>query len=134
MLHHKSFNDHASLFLKRMHETFPQEKKIIAYRAKFDIVSSMDTKKPVEMFMESMLPYGDAILSRDENFFKQDYFVNKAESISQKMGLIDYYEKMDKDTRNTIWEYIQGLYIMGMGIQGRQTELQNLIQKNNFSA
>lgn len=122
-VNYKSFNDHASLFLKRMHETFPQEKKIIAYRAKFDMVSSMDPKKPVDLFMESMTPYGEQILGKDENFFKQEYFVNKAESISQKMGLVQYYENMDDITKNTIWEFIQGLYIMGMGIQGRQLEL-----------
>ena len=134
MVDYKRFNDHAEIFLRRMHETFPHEKKIVSYQAKFDMVSSMDGKKPVEMFMDSMFPYGEQILSRDENFFKQDYFVNKAESISQKMGLVNYYDSMNQETRDTIWEYIQGLFIMGMGIQGRISELQELIKKTGFSA
>ena len=134
MINHKSFNDHAKLFLKRMHETYPQEKKIIEYRAKFDFVSSLDMKKPVEMFMESMDSYGEQILSENEDFFKDSYFVNKAESISQKMGLIKYWEGMNTETKKTIWEYIQGLYIMGMGIQGRHEELKKNINKTGFNA
>ena len=134
MVDYKRFNEHAELFLRRMNETFPQEKKIIAYRAKFDAVSSISPREPVKMFMESMIPYGEQILKKEEQFFKQQQFVEKAESISQKMGLIEYWDTMGETTQNTIWEFIQGLFILGMGVTGRQTELQQLIQSTEFSA
>lgn len=126
------FNSMALTFLSRMEETFPHEQKIKLYRQQFTLVQGMNSRKPVEMFMESMYDYGEQILTKDEKFFKQDQFVNRAESISEKMGLIQYWESMTDQTKNSIWEYITGLYILGMASLGRQTELQKLIEKTNF--
>jgi hypothetical protein len=130
---YKQFNDMAVVFLARMEETFPREQKIKLYRQQFALVQGMNIKKPVEMFMESMYDYGEQILSRDEKFFKQDQFVNKAESISEKMGLIQYWDSMNDKTKNAIWEYITGLYILGMACLGLQQELQDIIKKTNFN-
>jgi hypothetical protein len=126
------FNSMATTFLARMEETFPNEQKIKLYRQQFVLVQGMNSKKPVEMFMENMYEYGEQILSKDEKFFKQEHFVNKAESISEKMGLEDYWDSMNEQTRKSIWEYITGLYILGMASLGRQQELQDMIKKTNF--
>lgn len=130
----KQFNDLADTFLKRMQETFPHELKIKIYIQQFNIVQTMNSRKPVEMFMENMMPFGEKILSKDENFFKKDEFVNAAESISGKLGLIDYWDSLNDITKNSIWEYIQGLYILGMASLGYNKELQNMITKTNFKA
>lgn len=122
----------ATTFLARMEETFPQEQKIKLYRQQFALVQGMNSKKPVEMFMENMYDYSEQILSKDEKFFKQEEFVNKAESISEKMGLIQYWDTMNDQTKKSIWEYITGLFILGMASLGRQQELQDLIKKTNF--
>lgn len=134
MANFETFNNHAELFLKRMEETFPDETKIRVYRQKFDMVRTINSRKPVEMFMYNMLPYGEKILSRDETFFKQDEFVNNAESISGKMGLIKYWDTMNPKTKDSIWEFIQGLYILGMGSLGLQEDLQTMIAKTGFKA
>jgi hypothetical protein len=126
------FNSLANTFLARMEQTFPNEPKIKVYRQQFSLVQEMNSKKPVEMFMENMYDYGEQILAKDEKFFKQDQFVNKAESISEKMGLVQYWNSMNQQTKNAIWEYIQGLYILGMGSLGYQKELQEMIEKTNF--
>ena len=76
--------------------------------------------------------YLSNLITKDENFFKQDQFVNKAESISEKMGLVQYWDTMNQQTKNSIWEYMQGLYILGMASMGLQEELQKIIQKTNF--
>jgi hypothetical protein len=131
---YKQFNDLAETFLARMEETFPHESKIKVYRQQFQIVQMMNAKKPVEMFMENMYPFGEKILGRDEIFFKRDEFVNNAESISGKMGLIEYWDTTPETTKNSIWEYIQGLYILGMASLGNQTELQEMIVKTGFKA
>jgi len=128
----KMFNDHAELFLKRMHETFPHEKKIMIYRAKFDALSMVNPKKPVEMFMESMIPFGVQILTKDEQFFKQKHFVEKAQSMSEKMGLTEYWDTSKPETKESIWEFTQGLYIIGMGCLGYQKELQELMTRTGF--
>lgn len=128
----KQFNDMASVFLAKMEQTFPNEPKIKVYRQQFALVQGMNSRKPVEMFMESMYDYGEQILTKDEKFFKQDQFVNKAESISEKMGLVQYWDSMTPQTKNAIWEYMTGLYILGMGSLGKQQELQEMIKKTDF--
>jgi hypothetical protein len=129
---YKQFNDLATTFLARMEETFPQEQKVKLYRQQFALVQGMNSRKPVEMFMENMMPFGEKILSRDEKFFKQDEFVGAAESISGKMGLIQYWDGLNDKTKNSIWEYMQGLYILGMASMNMQKELQELIALTGF--
>lgn len=129
---YSSFNNLAETFLSRMEETFPNESKIKVYKQKFLLVQSINSKKPVEMFMENMYPFGEKILLRDEMFFKRDEFVNNAESISGKMGLISYWDSINQRTKNSIWEYIQGLYILGMGSMGLNKELQDMIIKTGY--
>jgi hypothetical protein len=130
---YKQFNDMAETFLSKMEKTFPNESKIRIYKQQFALVQMMNSKKPVEMFMENMLPFGEKILSRDEMFFKQDEFVNNAESISGKMGLITYWDTMSDTTKKSIWEYIQGLYILGMASLGKNEELQEMINRTGFT-
>jgi len=131
---YNQFNTLAETFLSRMEETFPSESKIKIYRQQFNIVQSMNSRKPVEMFMDNMYPFGEKILSRDENFFKKDEFVNAAESISGKIGLIKHWDSITDQTKNSIWEYIQSLYILGMASMKRHEELQAMINKTNFKA
>jgi len=130
---YNQFNDLALVFLSRMEATFPQEQKIKVYKQKYIITQGLNAKKPVEMFMENIYDYGEKILSKDENFFKQKDLVGSAESISGKIGLINYWDTMNQATKNAIWEHIQGLYILGMGCLGRQEDLQLLIKKTGFT-
>jgi hypothetical protein len=126
------FNKMAIEFLSRMEKTYPHESKISLYKIKYEMLQSMNAKKPVEMFMESMLPFGEQILSKNEMFFQQDEFVGSAENISGKIGLVKYWENMEQSTKNAIWEYIQGLYILGMGSLEYTDELKIMIKKTGF--
>ncbi len=129
---YNQFNAMATTFLSRMEETFPQEPKVKLYRNQFALVQGMNSRKPVEMFIENLEPFGQKILTRDEQFFKQDEFVNAAESISGKMGLIKYWDTLNDKTKNSIWEYMQGLYILGMASIGKNKELQEMINLTGF--
>ncbi len=129
---HSQFNKMAAEFLSKMEVAFPDEHKITVYRQQFDILRMMNQKKPVEMFMENLKPFGEQILTKNEIFFKQDEFVDAAENISGKMGLISHWDTMNSGTRNSIWEYMQGLYILGMASLGNQQELQEMIKKTGF--
>jgi hypothetical protein len=130
---YEDFNNLATNFLLRMQKTFPKENKIKKYLHNFEVLQVLNSKKPVEMFMENIQPFGEQILSKNEIFFKKDEFVNSAENISGKLGLIQYWDTMEQETKDAIWEYIQGLYILGMGSLGKQKELQELIAKTGFN-
>lgn len=129
---YSQFNKMAMEFLLKMEKSFPNETKINLYRKKYEMLQSINAKKPVEMFMESMLPFGEQILSKNEMFFQQDEFVDSAENISGKIGLVKYWENMEQYTKDAIWEYIQGLYILGMGSLGYSDGLKIMINKTGF--
>jgi len=122
----------AATFLAKMEETFPMEPKVRIYRQQFTLVQDINFKKPVEMFVENMEPFGEKILTKDEKFFKQDEFVKNVESISEQMGLVKYWDSLNSKTKNSIWEYIQGLYVLGMACLGKNKELQEMITLTNF--
>jgi hypothetical protein len=124
-----NFNNHAELFLRRMQETFPEEPKIKLYRQKFEMVRTINSRKPVELFMENLKPFGEQILSENEIFFKQDECVGSAENISGKMGLIKYWDSLNDVTKKSIWEFTKGLYVLGMSCLGHSDELQELMSK-----
>ncbi len=113
---HNQFNELAAEFLDKMEQLFPYENKIKVFTMKFDMTRRVNSKQPVYMFMQSMIPFGDKIITRDEQFFKKDNLVTKAESISGKIGLIDYWDSLSEDIKNMIWEYIQGLYVLGHAV------------------
>lgn len=125
----QQFNTCATEFLNRMVHTFPNEKKIQIYLFKFETLKLMNNRKPVEMFMDNIYPFGEQIMTHNEDFFKKDEFVNSAENISGKIGLIDHWDSINDETKNAIWEYIKGLYILGMACLGKEEELQTLLKK-----
>jgi hypothetical protein len=129
---HEKFNKVALDFLKKLKELFPSDNKLFVYSYKFKAAAIMDPTKPVEIFMETIKPYGEQILSRDEHFFKHDDYVNAAENFSDSIGLVDYWDSLSIEIKNYIWEQIQSLYILGMGTYGLQDELQQIMTKTNY--
>jgi len=131
----KQFNELALEFLNKMIKTYPDEHKIKEYYIMLSLMK--ETDKPVEMFMSSLEPYGIQIMTKNEIFFKDDQYVNKAESISGKLGLIKYWDNTPQETKNAIWSYIQNLYALGMKCTGKiddfkliLAESTKILQKN----
>jgi hypothetical protein len=125
------FNATADEFLRKMIISFPKEKKISEYKLMFDGIKFVDHKKPVFLFMSSLEPYGLQVMSKDENFFKKDQFVENAESMSGQLGLTEYWDSMHPETKKSIWSYTQTLYILGMKATGHEKEFQDIIKSVN---
>ncbi len=127
------FNNYATEFLEKMMIAFPDETKIQTYLFSLKMMKMINPKKPVDIFMESLEPFGLQIMLRDEDFFKKDQYINNVESISGKIGIVDHWNFLDSDTKNSIWEYTQTLYILGMSVLGRNDEfkeIMNEVKKN----
>lgn len=118
-----TFNNMAEEFLNQMSKTFPDEPKLRGYYQLFKATRKMSVRQPVKMFMESLEPYGIEIMTRNEDFFKLPDHVEYVERLSGKMGLIDYWSTMKPEVKNAIWEFFQGLYVLGMSVTGRDAQL-----------
>lgn len=126
------FNEQADEFLSKMIKTFPNEPKSKELKFYFDSIRKINYKKPIEIFMASLKPYGLQIMSKDEYFFKNDQYVDTVESMSGKLGLIEYWDKLPNETKEAIWHYFQVLYVLGMkslGLKDELTKILNIIHE-----
>ena len=126
-----SFNKLAEEFMDKMIEFFPYEAKIRGYKITFLTTKKFNNRKPVELFMDSLRPFGYQIVSRDEEFFKQDEYVDTAQNISGKMGLVEHWDNLDDNSKGAIWEYVQSLYMIGMNVLGYKEELKSIMDNYN---
>ena len=126
---YKQFNVQAMEFLNKMCATFPHEPKAKTYRFAFENIQKINSRKPVEMFMSNLEPFGLQIMTKNEKFFQNDQYVNHVESISGQMGLIEYWEDLPQETKNSIWNYMQVLYVLGMKSLGLREELAKILQE-----
>lgn len=123
------FNEQADDFLVKMIKTFPDEPKTKEVKFYFDHIRKINSRKPIELFMDSLKPYGLQIMAKDEYFFKNDQYVDAVESMSGKLGLIEYWDKLPKETKDAIWHYFQVLYVLGMKSLGLKDELTEILRK-----
>jgi hypothetical protein len=128
------FNKQANEFLTKMALTFPNEPKTKTYKYMFEHIKQINMRTPVEIFMENLRPFGLQIMSKNEEFFKEDQYVNHVESISGKMGLIKYWESLPDETKVSIWNYMQVLYVLGMKSLGLKEELARTIEEAKVKA
>lgn len=124
-----AFNKEAHNFLTNMCKTFPDEIRLRSYRLTFDTLLKHDFRQPVRMFMESLEPYGLEILTKDEAYFKDPLCVGAVETLTGKLGLVDYWDKMSQGTQTAIWDYFQVLYVHGMKALGKEAELGAVVGK-----
>lgn len=124
----KAFHNTAEEFLTKLMDLLPHEKKICTFYTYYTFQKKMHIRKPVEIFIDLLYEYGIQIMSRDEAFFKSKENVKNVETFSQRTGLVEYWDSMDKGFQDMLWEYIQNLYILGMLCVNKHTDLEKVIQ------
>jgi len=123
------FNQQAEEFLIKMSNTFPNESKISEMKMYFDMRRFIGKENPINDFMYYLEPYGLQIMSKDVAFFQRDAFVKNAESLSEKMGLINHWAALNDATKESIWSYFQVLYVIGMQTFNKKAELKQIFDK-----
>jgi hypothetical protein len=121
---YNDFNTQSDEFLQSVETLLPNETALKQYRFMFNQVKLFDPKKPVYLFMDSLGPYGQNIMSKDDSFFG----LNKdPDHIGNTLGINKYWSTFNTDVKDAIWAYLQILFILGMKILGRLEELQKLL-------
>lgn len=128
----EDFNKLAIEFLTKLENEFQTESKIKTFKNKFKTLQLIDSKSPVVLFMSSMQPFGEQILGKDEIFFRKDEYINNAENISGKIGLVEHWDSTSDEVKDSIWFYVQALYVMGMLATNKNEELQSIIDKTGY--
>jgi hypothetical protein len=104
----KAFNEMMEQFLNELLLTFPEEKKLRKYQAKFDLARAASPRSTLDAFMRGMGPHASMIMSKDEAIFKSDIPILKDLNL-QKCWTDD----LSQSTKDAMWQYVQTLYILG---------------------
>jgi len=119
----KQFNDTLGQFFIEIKKKFPDSKELKDFHNQF-IMCKTYNLKCIEIFMESMKPFGKSIMEKDNRFiFDSDF--------SKQLNLELYYNNCNKNDKNTIWSYLQTLYLLGCSYENYTPEFLSTI--NNIS-
>lgn len=133
------FNTTLEEFIIKMQNQFPQETKLKSYYSAFKVSKMYDSTLPIKIFMGGCLSFEKQIKNRDSDFFvNRKTFVEgltKCTSFSDDIGLVNYWQSLDDDSKKAIWDYIQTLFVMGKMYVNNDTTLINNINNiyNNLS-
>ena len=66
-----AFNDMMQQFLDELVLTFPETKTFSKFQSQFKLLRKTSPRTPMNNFMESITPYANSVMQRDEKFFKE---------------------------------------------------------------
>lgn len=120
-------------FITEMITTFPNETKLRVYSNSFDMIKKTNPRKILQLFMESVAPYTQQIIARDESVMMDDTIpLNKElnlKHIWQSPGITD-------STKDAIWSHMNTLLMFGTTLQNIPSELMSSIEQlaNQYSS
>jgi|694.fasta_scaffold01535_18 hypothetical protein len=121
-----TFNEMMEQFLTELIQTFPDEKAIKKYFVAFDMARKSNARMCMQEFMNSIGPYSQQIMARDESFFIEH---NDEIPFVNELNLKTHWnEDLSENTKNAIWQYLQTLYLMGMTISSLPEETLTMIE------
>jgi hypothetical protein len=111
------FNRILDEFMSKMVTSFPEQPKLAGYYRAFKVAKLYNAELPLQIFMGGCMSFKEEISTRNEYFFKtRKTFVtgcSKCSSFGEDTGLVEYWERISETTKNSIWEYVQTLFVLG---------------------
>ena len=81
--------------------------KLVSYKLMLNVAKM--TGLHIDYFYNAISPYKTQILERDEKFFTEK--ATNDTSLSESIGLIDHWNKLNDKNKDIIWEYVTILYV-----------------------
>lgn len=107
-----AFNDMLEQFIGELATTFPEEGAIASYKAKVDLMRAANPRLILDAFMDSIAPFTDLIMKRDDSFF------TKAQGLFADIPLAKHWTpELSDNTKGAIWQYLQTLNMLGSTIR-----------------
>ena len=104
------FNNHYRSFVNDIITTFPEFKELVKeYYGEFLTVGDSNDDKHVKRFMRKIKDYKTQIGKKDESIFEESLFLIK----NVDFKTIWSSDELSTSNKETIWEYIQTLFVLG---------------------
>lgn len=121
-----AFNDMMQQFLDELVLTFPETKSFSKFQSQFKLLRKTSPRTPMNNFMESITPYANSVMQRDEKFFKEH--ADKIPFLKSLDINSIWTDDLSDSTKGAIWQYLQTLYILGTTISTLPAETLNMIE------
>ena len=120
----QAFNTMMANFLEELHQTFPEEQKIAIVQEGFQDLSSVNARKPMEVFTATLAPYSELVMAKNPALFDQPIELPGGLNMSALWAKPD----VTQETRDAIWQYIQMLFMLGTTVQNLPPQLLDTIE------
>ena len=110
-----NFNNVLDEFMCKLIDNFPDIVKLKNYYRVYKISKLCSDILPLQIFMGGCLKFETEIKEKNENFFKnKEGFIDGCSScFGNDIGIIEYWDNISSDTKESIWEYVQTLFVIG---------------------
>lgn len=119
-----AFNSMLKEFIGELAATFDDVPELDLYRIGFDHYTKIDPTKPLNLFMNTLTPYGDLIMARDNALFEKDIDLGMNVNLSTLWNS----EGVSENTRAAIWNYLSTLFLLGTTIRSMPPEILNSVE------
>lgn len=131
------FNTLITEFTNKLSNFFDNE-KLRKYVVYLKLIAKVYPEAPVNFFMSSCIKYRDQIQNRDDVFFLTDKSINSKAlnyaKFTDQCGLSHYWDSLDDISKNSIWDYIQSLFVLGEIIINKDIEIFNKYNECNYNS
>lgn len=101
-------------FIDELTITFPTETKIKVYKNSFDMMRKTNPRKILDVFMESVSPYSNQIMNKDESIMMDDTI-----PLNKELNLKSIWTSANitNNTKDAIWAHLNTLLMFGTTIR-----------------
>ena len=121
------FNNSYRSFINDILSTFPEFKEVVTeYYGDFLEIESGDSNddKHVKRFMRKINNYKGQIVQKDESIFSESLFLIKNVDFKK----IWESEELSDSNKETIWEYLQTLFVLGKTIISDSDKIKQMVE------
>lgn len=114
-----AFNAMLKDFLGDLHSTFPEVDALGLFTLGFDHLIQITPRKPLEMFMKTLIPHSGLVMARDNALFDQELDLGYSINLSDMWNA----EGVTESTRAAMWQYISTLFLLGTTIENMPADM-----------
>ena len=119
------FNDMMTQFFDELVATFPEEKKLKKYKVTYELMKKKNPRKCVDLYMESAKKVHTQIMAKDDKFFTTEK-IDFLDALNIKNW---WTPDLSENTKDAIWQYLQGLNVLGMTIMAIPPDAMKTIEQ-----
>ena len=122
-----AFNNQLKSLIEELIFIFPDDKKLIVFEQKFNLLKSMNKNIIIQYFFEYVYPCKTEIMNKDDSYFNEsdgenninDFFEkndsikdNEYAPLSYILTLHKKWNLLNDDNKEVVWKYLQVLVIL----------------------